>query len=102
MVLHVLAEERSIGEAQAVANLLDAEVGMAEIVSDVFQYMFRHPLAGRLARVFLANGSKVFRRDEEVVGIVFHGAMLHLNGMQEVQESLKMHIRCSDVVIDDG
>ena len=84
MVLHVLAEERSIGEAQAVANLLDAEVGMAEIVSNVFQHMFRHPLAGRLARIFLADGSKVFRRDEEVVGIVFHGAMLHFYGMQQI------------------
>ena len=35
MVLDVLTEERWVGEAQLVADLLDAEVGLLQIVADI-------------------------------------------------------------------
>lgn len=44
MIFDVLAEEGWIGEAKTVTDLLDAEVGLLQIVSDVFQNMFRNPL----------------------------------------------------------
>ena len=57
MVLDVFAEEGWVGEAEAVADLLDAEVGLAQVVADVLQHLLRDPLVGGLARVLLADSS---------------------------------------------
>ncbi len=69
MILDVFAEEGGVGEAELVAHLLDTEVGMAQVVADLLHDVFCHPLVGRLARVALADGRKVFGRDAEVCGI---------------------------------
>ena len=55
MLLHVLTEERRIGETKHVTYLLDAVVGLFQVVADVFEYMFRYPFIGGLARMLLAN-----------------------------------------------
>ena len=56
MILNVFAEEGGVGEAELVAHLLDAEVGMAQVVADFLHDMFRHPLVGGLTRIALADG----------------------------------------------
>jgi hypothetical protein len=49
MVFDILAEEGGVGESEAVADLLDAEVGLTQIVADVLQHLFCYPLVGGLA-----------------------------------------------------
>ena len=60
MVFHVLTEERGIGECEFVADLLDAEIGLAKVVTDVLQHLFCNPFVGGLAGILLADGSQVF------------------------------------------
>ena len=55
MLLHIFAEERRIGETKHVTYLLDAVVGLFQVVADVFEYMFRYPFIGGLTRMLLAN-----------------------------------------------
>ena len=49
MILDIFAEEGWIGEAEAVADLLDAEVGLAQVVADVLQYLLGNPFVSGLA-----------------------------------------------------
>ena len=55
MVFDILAEEGGVGESEAVADLLDAEVGLTQIVADVLQHLFCYPLVGGLAGILLAD-----------------------------------------------
>ena len=59
----VLAEEGGVGETKLVANLLDAEVCLHQIIPYVLYDMLGNPFVGGLARVFLADGGEVFGRD---------------------------------------
>ena len=81
MVFDVLAEIRGIGESESVANLLDAQVGLTQVVANVLHYMFRNPFVGGPTRVLLADGREVFRRDTEVIGVSFNRSMLYLAGV---------------------
>ena len=63
MVFNVLPEKRSVGKTETVADLLDIEVCLLEIVSYFFQQLFPYPLASGFARVFFADCGQVFRRD---------------------------------------
>ena len=56
----ITAKERRIGESYQVANLLDAVIGLLQIITDILKYMIRNPLVSCLARVFLAEGREVF------------------------------------------
>ena len=60
MFPHVLAKERGVRETEYIANLLDAIVGLFQIIADVFKYMFCYPFAGSLARMLLAYKSEMF------------------------------------------
>ena len=57
MVFNVFAEEGRVGESEAVADLLDAHVGLLQTVADVFEHLFGDPLVGSLAGVLLADSS---------------------------------------------
>ena len=81
MILDIFAEEGWIGEAEAVADLLDAEVGLAQVVADILQHMFRDPFVGGLAGVLLADSREVFWRDTQFAGIGFNRMTLYLAGM---------------------
>ena len=78
MILDVLTEEGRIWEAEAVTNLLDAEVGLAQVVADVFQYLFCNPFVSGLARAFLADSCEIFGRNAELTGVEFHRMALYL------------------------
>ena len=54
--------------------------------------MFRNPLVGRFSRAFLAEGREIFGRDAEFVGIPLNGVVLHVDSMQQVEETLEMII----------
>ena len=76
MLFHILAKERRIRELQLVAHLLDAQVGLTQIVTNVLEHMFPNPFRGCLVRVLLANCREILGRDAKFVGIRGYGAML--------------------------
>ena len=63
MFLDVLAEERWVGETENVAYLLDAVVGVLQIISDVLHHMLRYPFVGSLTRMLFADYGEVLGRD---------------------------------------
>ena len=63
MFFHVFAEEGRIRKSELVANLLNAVVGVAQIVAYVLKHMFANPLVGSLSRIVLADYGEVFRTD---------------------------------------
>ena len=67
-----------VGEAEAVGNLLDGRGGVAQVVAHVLDDVLVDPVLGGLAALVLADHREVFGRDGEQVGIVAHGAELHL------------------------
>ena len=60
VLLDILAKERCVWETQQVTDLLDAIVGLFQIIADVFKYMFCYPFAGSLAGMLLAYKSEMF------------------------------------------
>ena len=62
MVLDVFSKKGGIGESEAVTDLFDTQIGLAQVVADVLQHLLRNPLVGGLARVFLAEDREVFGR----------------------------------------
>jgi hypothetical protein len=49
--LHVSAEERGIGEPELIADLLDAIIGLLQIIADVLEHMFRNLFIGCLTGI---------------------------------------------------
>jgi hypothetical protein len=92
MFFYKFAKEGSVGETEQVANLLDAVVGLLQVIADVLQDVFRNPFVGGFARMLLAESREVFGRDTEFVGIPFHWAMLYICGVQKVEEMLEVII----------
>ena len=69
MLFYVFAEKRGVWEAETVADLLHAEVGLAEVVAYVLHDVFGNPLIGRLARLFLADNGQILGRNTELAGV---------------------------------
>jgi hypothetical protein len=65
MLFHVFPEEGGIGETELVADLLDAVVGLLQVVADVLNDMFRYPFVSGLPGILLADGREVFGRYAE-------------------------------------
>ena len=82
MVLDVLAEEGWIWETEAVADLLDAQVRLLQIVADVFQNLFCNPFVGSLAGILLADGREVFGRNTKFASVGIYRMALYFTGMQ--------------------
>ena len=61
MIFYVFAKKRGIGKGEFVADLLDTEVSLTQVVSDVLQHLFCNPLVSGLARILFADSSQVFR-----------------------------------------
>ena len=57
MLFHVFAKEGGVGKCELVADLLDTEVCLPQVVTDILQHMFCNPLVGGLARILLADSS---------------------------------------------
>ena len=90
MLLDVFAEEGGVGKSETVADLFDAEVGLTQVVADVFEYLFTYPLIGGLTGVLLANGREVFWRYAQFAGVCFYRTVFHLAGVQQVKKSLEV------------
>ena len=73
MIFHVLSEERRVWKTCYIADLLDALVGLFQVVAYILKHVLCYPLVGSLAK-----RRKVFRGDVEFCGIPFDCAMLHL------------------------
>ena len=94
MVFYVFAKERWVGEAEQVANLLDAVVGLLQVVADVLKHVLGDPFVGGLSRMLLAECREIFGRDTQFGGIPLYGAVLHVDGVQEVKEALEVRVVC--------
>jgi hypothetical protein len=90
MILDIFAEEGGVGETKAVANELDAKVGLTQVIADILQYLLCNPFVGGLARILLADSGKVFGRDTKLVGIYFYRLTLHIVGVQQVEKVLEV------------
>lgn len=55
MFFHIFAKEGSIWETEQVANLLDAVIGLLQVITDILQDVFPDPFAGGFARIILAK-----------------------------------------------
>jgi len=60
MILHVFAKEGGGGKCEFVADLLDAEICLTQVVTDILQHLFGNPFVSGLARILLADSSQVF------------------------------------------
>ena len=47
MIFHVFTKVRGVGKCELVAYLLDAEICLTQIVTDVLQYLFCNPFEDR-------------------------------------------------------
>ena len=99
MIFHVFSKERGIGKCELVANLLDAEICLAQVVTNVLQHMFCNPFVSGLARILLADNRKVFGRDTKFAGISFYRATFHIVGVQQIKEVLEVDFRCHFLVV---
>ena len=90
MFLDIFPEKRRVGESEEVTHLLYAIVGLFQVVTDILLHLFRNPLVGSLPRLLFADEGEVFGRYTEFVGIVLNRSVLHLTGMEQIEESLEM------------
>ena len=60
MFFYIFAKEGRIWETEQVTNLLDAVVGLFQIIADILEHMFRNPFVGSLARMLLTESREVF------------------------------------------
>ena len=92
MILHVFTKEGWIGKSEFVANLLDTEICLPQVVTDVLQHLFCNPFVSGLARILLADSCKVFGRDAQLAGISFYRVTFHIVGVQQVEEVLEVDL----------
>ena len=102
MIFHVFAKERGIGKCELVTNLLDAEICLTQVVTDVLQHLFCNPFVGGLAGILFANGREVFGRDAKLVGVCFYRVPLHIVGVQQVKEVLEVDFGCHSPTVVYG
>ena len=81
MIFHIFTKEGWVGKCEFVADLLDAEICLPQVVTDILQHMFCNPLVGGLARILLADGREVFGRDAKFAGISFYRVTFHIVGV---------------------
>ena len=48
MIFYVFAKKGWVRETEAITDLLDTEVGLLQVVTDIFHDMFRNPFVGSL------------------------------------------------------
>ena len=75
MLLHVLAEEGGVHEVEVVGYLLDAHVGVFQLVLDFEDGVLVDDADGCLAAELLDDGAQVLGAVAEAVGVVGHGAV---------------------------
>ena len=66
LLLEIFTEERCVGEAQRIGNLINGQIRVGKIITDILHNIFRYPLQGRFAADFLADGGEVLRFDTDI------------------------------------
>ena len=93
MIFHVFTKEGGVGKSELFTNLFDTEICLSQVVTNILQHMFRNPLVGGLARILLAEGREVFRRDAQPAGISFYRVTFHIVGVQQVKKMPEVDFR---------
>ena len=95
LLLEIFTEERCVGEAQRIGNLINGQIRVGKIITDILHNIFRYPLQGRFAADFLADSGEVLRCDTDIKSSVAG----QLNPLfKNFKQSEKMNINCE---IDD-
>jgi len=55
MIFHVFTKEGGIWKSEFVADLLNTEICLTQVVTDILQHMFCNPFVSGLARILLAG-----------------------------------------------
>ena len=92
MIFHVFAKERGVGKSEFVADLLNTEICLTQVVTDILQHMFCNPFVSGLARILLADGREVFGRDAKFAGISFYRVTFHIVGVYQIKEMLEVDL----------
>ena len=92
MIFHIFTKEGWVGKCEFVADLLDAEICLPQVVTDILQHLFCNPFVGGLARILLADSSKVLGRDAQLAGISFYRVTFHIVRVQQVEEVLEVDL----------
>ena len=92
MLTHIAAEMRHVGETELGRNLLDGQVGVAQVEADVLGGVLYHPVRGRLVAVLQAEHGEVLRRDGQLAGILRDGLPLHIVARDQLQELVEKHL----------
>ena len=66
LLLEIFTEEQCVGEAQRIGNLINGQIRVGKIITDILHNIFRYPLQGRFAADFLADGGEVLRFDTDI------------------------------------
>ena len=59
MIFHVFTKKGWVRKTEAIADLLDAQVGLLQVVTDIFHDVLRNPFVGSLPGVSLTDGREV-------------------------------------------
>ena len=86
IMFEIAAERGGVGKVEGGGNLLDAHVGVYEIVLAEVHGEEIDPLQGGLARLFLDDGGEVVGRRMQLLGIVCHGTLLVAVAQHEHEE----------------
>ena len=99
LLLEIFTEERCVGEAQRIGNLINGQIRVGKIITDILHNIFRYPLQGRFAADFLADGGEVLRFDTDIKSSV----AAQLNPLfKNFKQSEKMNINCEIDKVENG
>ena len=99
LLLEIFTEERCVGEAQRIGNLINGQIRVGKIITDILHNIFRYPLQGRFAADFLADGGEVLRFDTDIKSSVAG----QLNPLfKNFKQSEKMNINCEIDKVENG
>ena len=59
MIFHVFTKKGWVRKTEAIADLLDAQVGLLQVVTDILHDVLRNPFVGSLPGVSLTDGREV-------------------------------------------
>ena len=102
MALRELAEEREVGEAEQLRDLLDREVGAAQIFLNRLHRVTVNPLQRRATRHLLRDAREVFRRDAQLLCVLLHRLHFAVVSRQQLNEALEEQVCLLQVAAVEG
>ena len=99
MIFYIFTKEGWVGKCEFVADLLDTKICLPQVVTNILQHLFCNPFVSGLARILLADSSKVFGGNTKFAGISFNRVTFHIVRVQQIKEVLEVDFRCHFLVV---